>query len=325
MKDLLSGLVLEFKLKRHKVIAEVIEAGCCRYYEKGRKFVLDGFTPAGLCDGVYAVLSRDAQTLGYGGKLAWEKNGVVLTRCPDPNGALWQLRPANDSDIEAVTSAEVKRRDKAGKASSCYEVSACLGIEGSCPFSLVDESGLSEDILQTVKKSAWVKAAANRQVSESLHYKQLRVALAACPNACSQPQIKDIGFIANMMPRRIGASCDGCGRCEAVCQEEAIVVRDGVAELLLERCVGCGVCARECAQGAIESDGARFRILVGGRMGRHPRWAQELCVVDGSSVVKALEGLLERVAQQAKPGERIASAVERIGADRLGEEIFADI
>jgi len=84
--------------KRRKVIAEVIDAGYCRYYKKGRKFVLDGFTPAGLCDSAYTVLSRDAQTMRYGGKLPWEKNGVVLTHCPDPHGAVWQLRLAEDSD-----------------------------------------------------------------------------------------------------------------------------------------------------------------------------------------------------------------------------------
>ena len=83
--------MLEFKLKRRKVIAEVLEPGDCRYYHEGQKFVLGFFTPAGLCDSAYAVLSRDAQTLRYGGKLPWEKNGVVLTRCPDPHGALWQF------------------------------------------------------------------------------------------------------------------------------------------------------------------------------------------------------------------------------------------
>ena len=319
---ILSGLVLEFKLKRRKVIAEVLDPGDCRYYHEGQKFTLGFFTPVGLCGGAYGVLSPDAQTLRYGGKLPWAKNGVVLTRCPDPHGALWQLRLADDSDIEVVTSAAVEKGDRACKASDCYEVNACYGIEGSCSFSLVGRPGLSEDIVQVVKKSAWGQAEANRKVSESLHYKQLRVALAACPNACTQPQIKDIGIIANCVPVDIGPDCNGCGRCEAVCQEEAIVVREGVAELLPQRCVGCGVCASECVQGAIESDGVQFRILVGGRMGKHPRWAQELCVVDGSCVVRVVGNFLERIAQWAKPAERLASVVERVGAARLREEIF---
>ena len=85
-------------MKRPKVIAEVVDPGCCRYYQKGRKFILGGFTPAGVCDSAYTVLSRDAQTLRYGGKLPWQKDGVVLTRCPDPEGALWALHLAEESD-----------------------------------------------------------------------------------------------------------------------------------------------------------------------------------------------------------------------------------
>ena len=53
--------------------------------------------------------------------------------------------------------------------------------------------------------------------------------------------------------------------------------------------------------------------LLTSAMGRHPRWAQELCVVDGSHVVEEVERFLDRVARRAKEGERIASVVERIG------------
>ena len=85
-----------------KVIAEMVDAGHCPYYQKGRKFILCGFTPAGVCDSAYAVLSRDAQTLRYGGKLPWQKDGKVLTRCPDPEDAMWALYLVEDSDREQV-------------------------------------------------------------------------------------------------------------------------------------------------------------------------------------------------------------------------------
>lgn len=51
-------------MKRRKVIAGVVEPGQCEYYKAGRSFALNGFTPQGLCDSAYAVLSRDAQVLG---------------------------------------------------------------------------------------------------------------------------------------------------------------------------------------------------------------------------------------------------------------------
>ena len=57
-------------------------------------------------------------------------------------------------------------------------------------------------------------------------------------------------------------------------------------------------------------------------MGRHPRLAEELCVVDSSCVVKAVESFLERAAHHAKPSERIASVVARVGVAKLKEEMF---
>jgi anaerobic sulfite reductase subunit C len=312
-------------LKRCKVIAEVVDAGHCQYYKKGRKFVLGGFTPSGLCDGTYTVLSRDSQTMRYGAKLPWERNGVVLTRCPDPDGALWQLKIEEGLDSEQGGQQEKEAAKSCSELGDVYEHKVCRGMKGGCPFSLVGVSALSEDIKQMVKDSAWVSTAVKQESSDLGHYCRFKVTLAACPNACTQPQIKDIGIIANVIPRRIGVDCNGCRSCEEVCQEEAIAVRNGVPELLPERCVGCGACIKNCPQEAIESEGVQFRILVGGRMGRHPRWGQELCVVDGSSVARVVEGFLDKTAQQAEPGDRLATVVERIEVTRLREEIFSGV
>jgi dissimilatory sulfite reductase (desulfoviridin) alpha/beta subunit len=198
-------------------------------------------------------------------------------------------------------------------ASSCCEISACRGVEGDCPFSLVDEPDMLGDIERVARESARVKAPADRDVCGPLHPKRLKIALSACPNACTQPQIKDVGVIAICVPAGIGASCDGCEQCEDVCREEAMAVRDSRATMQSERCVGCGACIGACPQKAIASDGVRFRILVGGAMGRHPRWGQELCVVDGSHVVDQIERFLDRIARRAEQGERFASVVERVG------------
>ncbi len=194
-------------------------------------------------------------------------------------------------------------------ASSFCEISACRGVKGDCQFSLVDAPYMLKEVERVARDSAWVTALAGRDV----HHKRLKIALAACPNACSQPQIKDVGVVAVCVPTEIGANCTGCGQCEDLCREEAIAVKDGLAMLQPQRCVGCGMCIEACPQKAIESGGVRFRILVGGTMGRHPRWGQELCVVDGSRVVEQVERFLDAIVRRAKEGERIASVVERIG------------
>ena len=81
----------ESKSKKRKVVARVVDPGHCRYYTEGQTFRLGGFTPKGVCDSAYAVLSRDAQTLRHGGHPPWADAGRILTRCPDPKGALWEL------------------------------------------------------------------------------------------------------------------------------------------------------------------------------------------------------------------------------------------
>ena len=194
-------------------------------------------------------------------------------------------------------------------ASSCCDISVCRGFAGNCPFSLVDKREILEEIECVARESAWATALPGRNA----YHKRLKIALSACPNACTQPQIKDVGVVAICVPTGIGASCAGCGQCEDVCREEAIAVRDSLATIRPKRCVGCGMCIGACPQRAIESNGVRFRILVGGTMGRHPRWGQELCVVDGSDVVGEVDRFLDAIARRAEEGESIASVVERIG------------
>lgn len=86
-----------------KVFATVVKQGSCNYYKEGDSFPLSGFTPKGLCDSAYAVLSRDSLALRYGANLPWQTSeNTLLTHCPDPTGAVWELkrtpRDANDNE-----------------------------------------------------------------------------------------------------------------------------------------------------------------------------------------------------------------------------------
>lgn len=201
----------------------------------------------------------------------------------------------------------------------------CRGTAGGCPYSLVNGE-LSLDALERILKEAVVvETASYPDGRRASHHPGLKSAIAACPNACTEPQTKDLGIIAIKIPTHVGPDCDGCGRCEMVCRENAIRIVNGKAQLAPEKCVGCGQCIRECPTGAIGSEPVRFRILVGGRMGRHPRWAEQLCVADGPEVVKVVQGFLDEVRRHAGPGERAANVVERIGVAALREKVVVDV
>ena len=54
--------------------------------------------------------------------------------------------------------------------------------------------------------------------------------------------------------------CNGCGLCADACQEGAIAMVDGKAELIRDDyCDGLGNCLPACPTGAIETTAERFR------------------------------------------------------------------
>lgn len=206
-----------------------------------------------------------------------------------------------------------------------YIFKACRGAKGVCPNSLLDGRRVSESIESVITNSIQIRKAGRQIVDGASVHPRFRVALAACPNACTEPQIKDIGIIAIVSPTEVGANCSGCGECEKVCREEAINVVDGRAQIQKNRCVACGQCLGRCQKKILRSSELRFRILVGGRMGRHPRWAEELCVVDSSVLARVIRSLLERIVWSAGNGERAANVVERTGLAGLREKVLLDV
>ncbi len=46
------------------------------------------------------------------------------------------------------------------------------------------------------------------------------------------------------------AKCRDCYRCVRVCPVNAIKIKDGQANVIIEKCIACGICVNECPQGA---------------------------------------------------------------------------
>jgi dissimilatory sulfite reductase (desulfoviridin) alpha/beta subunit len=202
--------------------------------------------------------------------------------------------------------------------SDTWQVDACRAKEGQCPFALTALSDLKTQLEAVLSDSDGQKFFRAGACGTDLPHQRLRVALAACPNACTQPQIKDIGVIACLEPRGVRSDCTGCGRCVEACKEGAISMEGELARLTSGRCVGCGLCLPACSQGAIEARELRFRVLVGGRLGRHPKWALELPEKVAPSRLSEVAGrLLSGIIRNAGNGERFSAVVERLGTDHL--------
>jgi anaerobic sulfite reductase subunit C len=203
-----------------------------------------------------------------------------------------------------------------------YEVHACRGLQGDCPFALWTDPAIVRTLEDLLRGSAWLRRMAPSPHGSVLRpHLRFKMALAACPNACTLPQIRDVGIIARQEPRRIGAGCNGCGGCHKACRENAIVMIEDRARLHLECCVGCGACIRACPQDLIEAEEIRLEVLVGGRMGRHPRWAERLCVTDTQSLPGVLLAFLDGLAEESPPHEGVAAVLERIGLEPFRRHI----
>ncbi len=71
---------MKYKKSKYKISAKLIKKGSCPYYEEGLTFQLTGFTPNGLCDSAYAVISRDELALRLGMGAGRNEHNVLFFR-----------------------------------------------------------------------------------------------------------------------------------------------------------------------------------------------------------------------------------------------------
>lgn len=196
-----------------------------------------------------------------------------------------------------------------------HTVKVCRGAS-RCPHAVLGHD-LCAELGTVLDGSGWPGFLA-QTTSLVRHHHQFRVAVASCPNGCSQPHIADFGLIAFA---RIGLEpekCSACGRCAAVCAENAVHLTGG---LRLDRllCLGCAKCARVCPEKALTVDEAAYRVLLGGKLGRHPRLAHELGIFSQSDALHVLDKVLRLYMKHHQPGLRLGELVERLGRERFDD------
>jgi dissimilatory sulfite reductase (desulfoviridin) alpha/beta subunit len=201
----------------------------------------------------------------------------------------------------------IQKRYLSGMAAEIkgYQLDTCFG-PGGCTNRTVNSDELVEvleQILQEADLSSFLKA----QVGQNLKFHhEFRVTVADCPNACSQPQIKDIGIVGAVMPTVTQEACSQCGECAAICPDEAIVLDDPV-RIDRDRCMACGQCILACPTGTLGEAVKGYRILLGGKLGRHPRLARELPgIYPEKDVLRIVEACLTLYKTKSRRGKRFA-------------------
>jgi anaerobic sulfite reductase subunit C len=204
-----------------------------------------------------------------------------------------------------------------------YSLDACFGSSG-CHNAVVASADLVSNLDNLLEKADLLTFLRSRLGERLKLHHQIRVTIADCPNSCSQPQIKDIGIIGQAQIVCDPHECTGCGECEAACEESAIVLKDGfLVSIDEESCVQCGACAQICPTDSLSTSAATFRVLVGGKLGRHPQLARELTRdLDGDQVLALVSVIVDFYKSKANSGERLGALINRIGWEEFENSVL---
>lgn len=194
-----------------------------------------------------------------------------------------------------------------------HAIKVCRGAV-RCPHAVAG-SDPSAELEAVIAASGWPAFLAGR-TRPIRHHHQFRITVASCPNGCSQPHIADFGLVG---AARIGLdpeACSECGLCLAACAEKALSL-DGGIRLDRSLCLHCAACARVCPTGALRVDGVGYRVLLGGKLGRHPRLAHELGMFGLPQALEILGRVLSLLMENHRTGLRLGDLVEEIGREKF--------
>ncbi|MBI5895661.1 MAG: 4Fe-4S binding protein [Desulfobacterales bacterium] len=191
-----------------------------------------------------------------------------------------------------------------------YQLELCFG-PGGCPNQIMAATPLSEHIEKVLRAADLLGFLKSKGIQDLKHHHEFRVALAECPNACSQVQIKDVGIMAAHRPRVSAEPCSECNGCVTACREEAIQI-DPTPRPVIDRsrCVSCGQCIPACPTGTLVSGVKGYRVQLGGKLGRHPQLARELPgIYDEATVPEIVNACLELYKTRDCGGERFGAVL----------------
>ncbi|MBL7175486.1 MAG: 4Fe-4S binding protein [Desulfobacteraceae bacterium] len=229
---------------------------------------------------------------------------------------------ANEVTIEHVRTCQKRFLNRMEDEVKGFQVETCFG-PGGCSNRTVNSAALPQQLEETLSKrdlKAFLKERVNGPLK--MHH-EFRVSISDCPNACSRPQIVDVGLIGARKPEVSGEPCNQCGACQEICRENAISLKDSLPIVDYSRCLSCGQCLEACPTGTLEEDARGYRILVGGKLGRHPRLGTELSgIYELEKVRQVVDDCLDYYQSNCHGGERFGEILERNGVDWLEKEII---
>ena len=205
-----------------------------------------------------------------------------------------------------------------------YQVETCFGPSGCTNRAIPDDeiAGLLEKRFSTRNWRAFLEDRVRGPLK--MHH-EFRVSVSDCPNACSRPQIADVGLLGAREPRVGGDSCSRCGECVEVCREGAVSLPDDSPGPVVDagRCVFCGQCIEICPTGTLREARRGYRILAGGKLGRHPQLGRPVQgIYERKEALEWFDRCLDFTRKNSLRGERLGEMLNRVGWELLTGEAW---
>lgn len=187
-------------------------------------------------------------------------------------------------------------------------VVACKGTV--CTSGIVDTQAIGREI----KEKFFMK--------ETLPTK-FKIGIVGCPNNCAKASLNDLGFMGQAYIEFNEEKCVNCGKCTTVCRAKAVEKIDKKLVFNREKCVNCGRCAEVCPFGVMTITQKGLAVFIGGRFGRGYRIGDRLDTLYSETQASEItEKVLNYFKSNANDGERFANMIERIGVEKVVQEIL---
>lgn len=200
-------------------------------------------------------------------------------------------------------------------------VETCFGSSG-CPNRAVTDDDMVQRIDSVVKEKHMREfLQANVAGPLKLHH-ELQIVLSDCPNGCSRPQIADIGIIGACRPETTDAECSRCTACVVACREKAVALNEEsfVPDIDFAKCLACGQCVAACPTGTLVRGASGYRILLGGKLGRHPQLGCELPrIFSKEEAIRLVDATIDFYQEKSVGGERFGELMNREGYEQYAD------
>ncbi len=200
-----------------------------------------------------------------------------------------------------------------------YQLENCFGASG-CPNRIPTGNNFIATLEEKLR-SRDLKTFLKSKVDGPLKFHhEFRVSVSDCPNACSRPQVADLGIVAAVHPTLGEAECSRCGVCAETCIERAVTMTPemSVPKIDFDRCLFCGHCIRACPTETLVRGREGFRIMIGGKLGRRPRLASEIPrIFSKEETFRLIDLTLDFYFEQNTKGERFGEILERVGIQEM--------